>query len=185
MRRVHTTYLGLESARKAIGKLIEFEPDQAESEIVILISELEAYRFLCDQFVDKSDIRYQRLQLREAEYQKVMQRLRAVRNTVRAGGEAKECWEARLVIGARTGAPGPGGDSKTATEPGVPEGGRIAHIPSGCWDFHPDLNAVDELVGAPSAGPHRDSLTVPEKDGLIASLYLSGNDRISAFHLDL
>ena len=90
-------FLGLESARKAIGKLIEFEPDQAESEIVILISELEAYRFLCDQFVDRSDIRYQRLQLREAEYQEVMQRLRGVINA-EAGGRAKKSWEPALRL---------------------------------------------------------------------------------------
>ena len=94
---VYMMFLGLESARKAIGKLIEFEPDQAESEIVILISELEAYRFLCDQFVDRSDIRYQRLQLREAEYQEVMQRLRGVINA-EAGGRAKKSWEPALRL---------------------------------------------------------------------------------------
>jgi hypothetical protein len=42
---VYMLFLGLESARRAIADLVEFEPERAERTIVILISELEAYRF--------------------------------------------------------------------------------------------------------------------------------------------
>jgi uncharacterized membrane protein len=54
---IYVLYLGLESARKAVEDLVEFEPERAERQIVILISELEAYRFLREQFTDNKDIR--------------------------------------------------------------------------------------------------------------------------------
>lgn len=79
---IYMMFLGLESARKAIKYLVEFEPEQAERTIVILISELEAYRFLREQFVDKQDIRHQRLDLREADYRKLVPSLC---NVVEAG----------------------------------------------------------------------------------------------------
>jgi hypothetical protein len=69
---IYMMFLGLESARKAMSDLVEFEPEQAERIIVILISELEAYRFLCEQFADEQDLRHQRLQLREAVYKKLV-----------------------------------------------------------------------------------------------------------------
>jgi hypothetical protein len=69
---IYMMFLGLESARKAIGYLVEFEPEQAERTIVILISELEAYRFLREQFTAEEDIRYQRLKLREGVYPKLV-----------------------------------------------------------------------------------------------------------------
>jgi hypothetical protein len=72
---IYMTFLGLESARQAIGDLVEFEPDEAERTIVILISELEAYRFLRDQYADENDVRHQRLALRDAVYREVMPRL--------------------------------------------------------------------------------------------------------------
>jgi hypothetical protein len=69
---IYMMFLALESARKAMSDLVEFEPEQAERIIVVLISELEAYRFLCEQFADEQDIRHQRLQLREAVYEKLV-----------------------------------------------------------------------------------------------------------------
>ena len=72
---IYMMFLGLESARNAISDLVEFEPEKAERKIVILLSELEAYRFLRDQFVDEQDIRYQRLALRDAVYQEVVPKL--------------------------------------------------------------------------------------------------------------
>jgi hypothetical protein len=65
---VFMLFLGLESGRHAIGDLVEFQPEKAERTIVILISELEAYRFLLGQFTNKQDVRYQRLDLREPNY---------------------------------------------------------------------------------------------------------------------
>jgi hypothetical protein len=56
----------LESARKAIMDLVEFEPTQAEDMITILLSELLAYGFLREQF--KGDLRERRLAARDVEY---------------------------------------------------------------------------------------------------------------------
>jgi hypothetical protein len=94
---IYMMFLGLESARKAIRDLVEFEPDQTERMIVILISELEAYRFLREQFADEEDIRHQRLELREAEYQKLVPSLGHLVETSRAATPSD--WEAawRLV----------------------------------------------------------------------------------------
>lgn len=49
---------------------MEFEPEQAEREIVILISELVAYNFLCEQFADPQDYHHDRLELRRSLYLK-------------------------------------------------------------------------------------------------------------------
>ncbi|HKW65260.1 MAG TPA: DUF2975 domain-containing protein [Candidatus Acidoferrum sp.] len=72
---VYMLFLGLESARKAMHDLVEFQPERAERKIVILLSELEAYRFLRDQFVDEHDIRYLRLALRDDAYKDVVPKL--------------------------------------------------------------------------------------------------------------
>ena len=50
---VFMLFLSLESARHAIADLVEFQPEKAERAIVILISELEAYRFLRSQFTNE------------------------------------------------------------------------------------------------------------------------------------
>lgn len=47
---LYMQFLMLESARKAVRDLIEFEPNQVENTVTILISELCAYRFLLHQF---------------------------------------------------------------------------------------------------------------------------------------
>lgn len=65
---VYMLFLGLESGRKSIRHLVEFEPEEAERTLVILMSELEAYRFLLEQFPDPDDVRRQRIILREADY---------------------------------------------------------------------------------------------------------------------
>jgi hypothetical protein len=72
---IYMLFLAMESARHAITDLVEFEPEKAERTIVILISELEAYRFLCGQFTDEQDIFHRRLMLRKSEYRDVAQEL--------------------------------------------------------------------------------------------------------------
>ena len=72
---VFMLFLSLESARHAIADLVEFQPEKAERTIVILISELEAYRFLRSQFTNEQDVRYQRLNLRESNYQGLVPKL--------------------------------------------------------------------------------------------------------------
>jgi hypothetical protein len=69
---IYMLFLGLESARYAIADLVEFEPESAERTIVILISELEAYRFLRRQFPDEEDMHYQRIALRYPKYRDLM-----------------------------------------------------------------------------------------------------------------
>lgn len=72
---IYLWFLGLESGRLAIASLVEFEPEQAERVIVVLLSELDAYHFLCDQFSDSRDIRYGRIRLRATDYQKLVPQL--------------------------------------------------------------------------------------------------------------
>jgi hypothetical protein len=88
---IYVMYLGLESARKAVDDLVEFDPEKAERTIVILISELEAYRFLRQQFTDPTDIRYQRITLRLADYERLVPQVRA---TVVQGNAEEESAEA-------------------------------------------------------------------------------------------
>ena len=65
---IYMQFLGLESARKAIKELVEFEPTQAEDIFTILLSELVAYGFLREQF--NADLRQRRLEARDEEYRR-------------------------------------------------------------------------------------------------------------------
>jgi len=73
---IYLTFLGYESARKAIGDLVEFQPTQAENMIVILLTEVVCYSFLCNHFdpknltSDTQDLRHVRLTLRLDDYKK-------------------------------------------------------------------------------------------------------------------
>ena len=81
---VYMQFLGLESARKAIRDLIEFEPTQAEDMITVLLSELVAYAFLREHF--RGDIRQRRLEAREQMY---LSEVPALYNLVLAGKGAQ------------------------------------------------------------------------------------------------
>jgi hypothetical protein len=70
---VYMQFLGLESARKAIKDLVEFEPTQAEDMLTILLSEIVAYGFLRDRF--KGDLRERRLAARDADYRREIPQL--------------------------------------------------------------------------------------------------------------
>lgn len=85
---VYMLYLALESARKSIEDLVEFKPELIERTIVILISELEAYRFLCGQYTSESDIRHQRIKLRASDYRQIEPKLRAIVEAGRASEES-------------------------------------------------------------------------------------------------
>jgi hypothetical protein len=72
MREVmYLQFLACESARKAVRDLIEFEPNNAENTITILITELPLYGFLLGRFQD-NDIRKERLELRRSRYKIVV-----------------------------------------------------------------------------------------------------------------
>lgn len=63
---IYMQFLGLESARKAINDLVEFEPTKAEDTFTILLSELAAYGFLREQF--KGELKQQLLEARDEKY---------------------------------------------------------------------------------------------------------------------
>jgi hypothetical protein len=68
---IFLTFLGYESGRMAVLDLIEFEPTRAERTIVVLLTELTCYSFLCDHFLKyfgSRDVHYMRLKLRKAKY---------------------------------------------------------------------------------------------------------------------
>lgn len=83
---IYMQFLGLESARKAIRDLVEFEPKQAEDICTILLSELVAYGFLREQF--SGDLRQRRLTSRALGYGEAIP---AFYRMVKAGTGAK--WE--------------------------------------------------------------------------------------------
>jgi hypothetical protein len=101
---IYMMFLGLESARHAITDLVEFEPENAERRIVILMSELDAYGFLRREYEeDKTDVHFQRITLREPEYLKLVPQLcQDVRNG-RDGADPEtsqhpEVWEPALRL---------------------------------------------------------------------------------------
>ncbi len=65
---IYMQFLGLESARKAINDLVEFEPTRAENTFTILLSELVAYAFLREQFT--GDLKQRRLEARDEHYRR-------------------------------------------------------------------------------------------------------------------
>jgi hypothetical protein len=82
---LYMLYLAFESGRLAIEDLVEYEPERADDIITILISELEAYRFLRSQFIDEADVRHQRLMLREPQYTRL---IREIHDQVNEGRSA-------------------------------------------------------------------------------------------------
>jgi hypothetical protein len=71
---LYMQFLAMESARKAVRDLTEFEPNNAENTIMILLSELPLYRSLRKNF-RKDDVRYVRLELRRSRYQSEVDRV--------------------------------------------------------------------------------------------------------------
>jgi hypothetical protein len=68
---IYMQFLALESARNTVRDLIEFEPNNAENTITILLSELPAYQFLLTSFPE-DDVRHTRLELRRGRYQTIV-----------------------------------------------------------------------------------------------------------------
>jgi hypothetical protein len=91
---IYMFFLALESARLAIADLVEFEPERAERTIVILISELEAYRFLCKQYPDEQEMHHERIMLRSPEYRALVPSLC---EAVEAGRALEKTNESRMA----------------------------------------------------------------------------------------
>jgi hypothetical protein len=90
---VYMQFLGLESARNAIEGLVEYEPTKAEDVFTILLSELQAYAFLRDQFT--GELKRRLLEAREEGYRRdIGERY----NTVSAGAGPR--WERAKHIAA-------------------------------------------------------------------------------------
>jgi hypothetical protein len=94
---VYMLFLGLESARKAIEYLVEFQADKVERIVVILISELEAYRFLRGQY-PRGDMHYERLALRDPDYQSLIPDLCALINQNKSNASTVEWHQADLLL---------------------------------------------------------------------------------------
>jgi uncharacterized protein (UPF0332 family) len=70
---IYLQFLTLESARRAVRDLIEFQPTNAENTITILLSELPLYGFLLNRFKrEPHDVRHARLKLRQERYRDVV-----------------------------------------------------------------------------------------------------------------
>jgi hypothetical protein len=92
---LYMQFLAFESARKAVRDLVEFEPNEVENTITILMSELCAYQFLLGQFpsgengADGEDFRHARLRLRRDSYRA------AVANAYWRAKEGSAYWDQR------------------------------------------------------------------------------------------
>jgi len=75
---IYMLYLGLESGRNAMNDLVEFEPTHTERTMVILLSELDAYYFLRQQFDVPQELHYDRLILRGPTYTALVAKLNRV-----------------------------------------------------------------------------------------------------------
>jgi hypothetical protein len=73
---IYMLFLTLESARKSTEELIEFDPEKAESKIMILLSELVVYCFLLNYYKTHNETPYnarlEKLKLRENEYPQIV-----------------------------------------------------------------------------------------------------------------
>jgi hypothetical protein len=87
-------FLGFESARNAIKELIEFEPTQAENVLIILLTELVCYPFLCCHFKD-DELRLSRLLLRLDDYKN---EVRELLDTVDAHGDDPDWAPAKRTL---------------------------------------------------------------------------------------
>jgi hypothetical protein len=94
---VYMLFLALESGRRAIVDLIEYEPDQAENTIVVLLSELEASRFLRLKFSKEDDIYGRRIELRVPEYEKKVPDLIELVTCMHGSKEADK-WEPAYLL---------------------------------------------------------------------------------------
>jgi hypothetical protein len=102
---IYTLFLMLESARKSICVLVECEAQQAESTIVILISELVAYGLLLKYYegqtseLSRYDARLERLRLRKKEYHVIVCAIyRRTSSLKDYNGRDKQTWQRAAAL---------------------------------------------------------------------------------------
>jgi len=83
---VYMLFLGYESGRKAIEKLIEYEPTKAETRVVMLLTELVLYGLLCEHYAGHEPW-CSRLDLREKDYKRDVTELCRTIETAKADDE--------------------------------------------------------------------------------------------------
>jgi hypothetical protein len=92
---IYVLFLGYESGRNAVKDLVEFEPTRAENIMIILLTELVCYSFLCTHFKDSKEpgdeLRFARLELRESGYKSDIPEL--YRQVTSPHGENEEDWK--------------------------------------------------------------------------------------------
>jgi hypothetical protein len=94
---IYVLFLGYESARKAITDLTEFQPTHAEHVIVILLTELICYSFLC-KFLEHDKVRFARLQLRQSDYESAIPALIEEVNRKYKGNQGKYWAPAKRTV---------------------------------------------------------------------------------------
>lgn len=94
---IYVLFLGYESARKSINELIEFQPACAENIIVILLTELVCFTFLCE-YLRTDDLRFRRLQLREDDYNDIVPTLAKKVNALHKEDNEKYWTPAKRLI---------------------------------------------------------------------------------------
>jgi hypothetical protein len=96
---IYMLFLMLESARKALDQLVEYQPEQALYNAEILLSEIVVYGFLWDSYRKDAlkhpehDARFERLNLRRKDYQPIVKQLNKL--AASHAGEAdpeREAW---------------------------------------------------------------------------------------------
>jgi len=93
---IYMQFLMYESGRLAVQELIEFEPNQAESLINILCSELPLFAFLLD--LHAADFKGKRLRLRIKNYQEVVPKeLRKIAKAKKESGKSGRYWDRAIT----------------------------------------------------------------------------------------
>lgn len=99
---IYMLFLMLESARRSVDRLVEYEPERAQNTITILLSELVAYGLLCEAFEAEAllrpgyNARAERLRLRKSDYLKHVPTIYWRANSLR---DDKEWQGAAALIG--------------------------------------------------------------------------------------
>jgi hypothetical protein len=91
LNTIYMVLLSYESARKAICDLIEFQPTRAETTVVVLLTELPAYRFLFDHAHENAQ--RSRLELRRQDYVKDVEKLYHLILRQKAADKSGRAWD--------------------------------------------------------------------------------------------
>jgi hypothetical protein len=96
---IYMLFLMLESARKAIDQMVEYDPERALYNAEILLSEIVVYKFLWEKFSKEAlknpdyDARFRRLDLRKNDYRPIIEELnRLAADRIGDAEHEREAW---------------------------------------------------------------------------------------------